>query len=160
MEEFEQQKSSLKMTDFIGHINMNFSVGDNLPSEPKLAEKTGYCLSNVREMLLILQCFGYVEVKHGKSTKLIKALSDAPNMEKGYDLFLLDLQNEKYGENLNAINRGIGNKILAERPLKKALKIGRPKLRELLIKLRCFGFIHKKPKSASVLNKNFPPIQG
>jgi hypothetical protein len=56
--------------------SLNLPIGSKIPSERHLAEEISSNRSGVREHLGRLESYGYIEINHGKSTILIKELSD------------------------------------------------------------------------------------
>jgi hypothetical protein len=64
------------LNDMVGYLKSNYNEGDKLPSEREMAELIiGYSRQKIREALIRLECFGYVEIRHGKASVLIKSLS-------------------------------------------------------------------------------------
>ncbi len=53
---------------------LKLSVGSKLPSERGLSEEIGYNRTVIREQLVRLESYEYIEINHGKSTVLIKEL--------------------------------------------------------------------------------------
>lgn len=61
--------------DLVFYLNiLKLSVGSKLPSERELSEEIGYNRTVIREQLVRLESYEYVEINHGKSTVLIKEL--------------------------------------------------------------------------------------
>jgi hypothetical protein len=64
--------------DLVFYLNiLKLPVGSKLPSERDLADEIGYNRTVIREQLVRLESYEYVEINHGKSTVLIKEL---PNL--------------------------------------------------------------------------------
>lgn len=51
-----------------------YSPNDVIPNERELAALTGFDRNTIRESLSKLQTLGYVLIRHGKKTKLIKSI--------------------------------------------------------------------------------------
>lgn len=60
--------------DLTDYISSNFKKGDELPGERIIADTINWNRSGVRENLVRLDTMGYVEIEHGKKTKLIENL--------------------------------------------------------------------------------------
>ncbi|OIM97954.1 hypothetical protein BFR57_09515 [Idiomarina sp. MD25a] len=60
---------------------LGLSVGSKLPAERELSEAFGCNRTVIREQLVRLESFGFVEINHGKSTVLIKELPDINDLE-------------------------------------------------------------------------------
>ncbi|WP_289032074.1 GntR family transcriptional regulator [uncultured Paraglaciecola sp.] len=65
-----EKDSALK--DLIGYLDKSFKVGDEIPSERDLEIDIGYSPAKLREALIRLECFGYIDIHHGKPNKLLK----------------------------------------------------------------------------------------
>lgn len=64
--------------DLVFYLNMlKLSIGSKIPPERELSEEVGYTRTVIREQLVRLESYEYVEINHGKSTILIKEL---PNL--------------------------------------------------------------------------------
>ncbi|GIU51486.1 PIN-like domain-containing protein [Shewanella sp. KT0246] len=57
--------------------SLDLTVESKLPSERDLSEAVGYNRTVIREQLVRLESFGFVDINHGKSTVLVKEL---PNL--------------------------------------------------------------------------------
>ena len=69
--------------DLVFYLNMQkLSVGSKLPSERELSEVVGYNRTVIRELLVRLESYEYVDINHGKSTLLIKELPSLNTLEK------------------------------------------------------------------------------
>ncbi|PMG77316.1 hypothetical protein BCU84_10930 [Shewanella sp. 10N.286.51.B7] len=69
-------ESDPALKELVGYLKINFNVGEKLPSERDLAELIiGYSRQKIREALIRLECFGYVEISHGKASILLTELS-------------------------------------------------------------------------------------
>lgn len=69
--------------DLVFYLNMQkLSVGSKLPSERELSEVVGYNRTVIREQLVRLESYEYVDINHGKSTLLIKELPSLNTLEK------------------------------------------------------------------------------
>jgi DNA-binding transcriptional MocR family regulator len=62
------------LRDIVSYIAPNFSAGDRLPAERMLELEVGYCRSAIREALIKLECFGYIEIQPSKAKVLLKKL--------------------------------------------------------------------------------------
>lgn len=70
-EEMVQRDSALK--ELIGYLTENYQSGDKLPSEREMSDFIiGYSRQKLREALIRLECFGYIDIQHGKSSVLLK----------------------------------------------------------------------------------------
>ena len=68
--------------DLVFYLNMlKLSVGSKLPSERELSEEIGYNRTVIREQLVRLESYEYVEINHGKSTVLIKELPSLTSLK-------------------------------------------------------------------------------
>lgn len=135
-------------------------------SEPALQQVSGWSKSKVREALCILESFGFVEVEHGKSTLIVKKFNEpVPGEEALIDIFKrhinLDTEAAKLVRFINA-NYSVGDKLLGERTMKKTvqpqIQIGREKLREVLLRLECTGFLKRMKQKKRVLLKSLDHI--
>ncbi|MCF6436759.1 GntR family transcriptional regulator [Pseudoalteromonas sp. MMG022] len=61
------------LRDIIGYLCQNYNVGDKIPSERDLDIEVGYSRTKVREALIRLDCFGYIDISHGKANRLLKS---------------------------------------------------------------------------------------
>nr|WP_321825626.1 GntR family transcriptional regulator [Alteromonas macleodii] len=71
---YEVVQRSPSFYDLSEYISTNFKKGDELPGERVIAEAINWNRSGVRENLVRLDTMGYVEIEHGKKTKLIENL--------------------------------------------------------------------------------------
>ena len=61
------------LKDLVGYLKDNYRVGDKIPGERDLAAFIiGYSRQKIRESLIRLACFGYVEISHGKTSVFTK----------------------------------------------------------------------------------------
>ncbi|MDO6619779.1 PIN-like domain-containing protein [Shewanella sp. 6_MG-2023] len=60
---------------------LDLAVESKLPSERDLSEAVGYNRTVIREQLVRLESFGFVEINHGKSTVLVKELPDLNHLD-------------------------------------------------------------------------------
>lgn len=63
------------LRDIVGYLDTNYSAGDKIPSERDLEINVGYSRAKTREALIRLECFGYIEIHHGKASILLKPIS-------------------------------------------------------------------------------------
>lgn len=63
------------LRDIVGYLSKDYSVGDKIPSERDLELVTGYSRARVREALIRLECFGYIDINHGKANHLLKSFT-------------------------------------------------------------------------------------
>ncbi|MGJ8680499.1 GntR family transcriptional regulator [Paraglaciecola sp.] len=68
------QKRYIHLRELSEHIKGNFKVGDALPNQHILADKMGYDRITLRENLIRLQCFGFINIEHGKPTTYVNQL--------------------------------------------------------------------------------------
>ncbi|MCU7556102.1 PIN domain-containing protein [Alteromonas sp. ASW11-19] len=71
---YEAVQRSPSFYDLSEYISTNFKKGDQLPGERIIADAINWNRSGVRENLVRLDTMGYVEIEHGKKTKLIENL--------------------------------------------------------------------------------------
>lgn len=71
---YEVVQRSPSFFDLAEYISTNFKKGDELPGERIIADAINWNRSCVRENLVRLDTMGYVEIEHGKKTKLIEDL--------------------------------------------------------------------------------------
>ena len=60
------------LRDLVGYLSSNFVVGDEIPSERHLEDEIGYSRAKMREALIKLECFGFIDIQHGKPNILLK----------------------------------------------------------------------------------------
>ncbi|WP_299262907.1 GntR family transcriptional regulator [uncultured Psychrosphaera sp.] len=63
-----------KLKNLVIYIKGNIKLNEALPGQDILKEIIGYSKQQLRESLIMLQCFGYISINHGKKTKLIKEI--------------------------------------------------------------------------------------
>lgn len=71
---YEAIRRSPSFYDLCDYISTNFKQGDLLPGERIISDAINWNRSGVRENLVRLDTMGFVEIVHGKKTKLIKNL--------------------------------------------------------------------------------------
>ncbi|NDW15972.1 DUF4935 domain-containing protein [Alteromonas genovensis] len=71
---YEAIQRSPSFYDLAEYISTNFKKGDHLPGERIIADAINWNRSGVRENLVRLDTMRYVEIVHGKKTKLIENL--------------------------------------------------------------------------------------
>jgi DNA-binding FadR family transcriptional regulator len=70
-EDMVQRDTALK--ELVGYIEKNYRTGEKLPSEREMSDLIiGYSRQKLREALIRLECFGYINIQHGKSSVLLK----------------------------------------------------------------------------------------
>jgi len=72
------------LRDLIGYLQQSFSVGDDIPSERDLEVEIGYSRAKLREALIRLECFGYIDIHHGKANVLLRPLDLEKNVFEGH----------------------------------------------------------------------------
>ena len=66
-------ESDTALRNLVEFLKKNHKVGDKIPNQRDLSELImGYSRQTIREALIRLECFGYIEISHGKSSVLIK----------------------------------------------------------------------------------------
>ena len=60
------------LKDLVGYLSEKFDVGEEIPSERHLEDEIGYSRAKMREALIKLECFGFIDIQHGKPNILLK----------------------------------------------------------------------------------------
>jgi DNA-binding FadR family transcriptional regulator len=156
-ERFDQLRARFNALDIIADwIKTNYSIGDELPGEGPLKLEIGYNKEMLREALICLECFGFVEIRHGKSTKVVGDIdSYKTSGDENVRFKRFCIKSEVTNKLLSTIGRNyqVGDKLIGERALETMLECGRPKVREAKRKLECFGFIKSEPQKRSIVIK-------
>jgi DNA-binding FadR family transcriptional regulator len=64
------------LKDLVGHLTDNFEVGNEIPSQRNLEVEIGYSRPKMREALIKLECFGFIDIQHGKPSILLKPFTE------------------------------------------------------------------------------------
>ncbi|AYN07634.2 hypothetical protein [Alteromonas sp. RKMC-009] len=130
-------------------------------SENYLQVLSGWGRAKVREVNIILECFGFMLIERGKVTSVNKFFNS--NKIDDDEVFKIVkkhiLADDKAIAVVKRLSNSIkvGSKLPGERSLKKELSndtdIGREKLRETLLRLECGGFLLRKNQARRVLLK-------
>jgi DNA-binding FadR family transcriptional regulator len=141
----ELVENDIDLKNVFDHLKSNFEVGAEISSERVLVDIIGYSRVKTRELLIVLDCYGLVDIQHGKSTILRQKIANLSSNEleaRFIEKLKADPDLKKFISTLSR-SIGIGDKLPGERKLKKAFQTNRGKVRELLIRLEGCGYLQK-----------------
>ena len=138
-------ENDIDLKNVVDHLKSNFEVGAEIPGERRLVDKIGYSLPKTRELLIVLDCYGFVDIQHGKGTVLRQNIANISSNELDARFIEKLKADPDLNEFISTLSKsiGIGDKLPGERKLKKVFRTSRGKVRELLIRLECCGFLQK-----------------
>jgi DNA-binding FadR family transcriptional regulator len=143
-------------------VNLNESGKLDELSSSYLERASGWSYSKVREVLIILECLGILDIKRGKYTKLTSSLNHFSVSEQ--DVIRIVKSHISNDEATLAFiayladEYHVGDKIEGERILKDELQIGREKIREIFLRLECAGFVLREKKKKRVLLRSLDEL--
>lgn len=138
-------------------------------SEIYLLNRSGWGRAKVREVRIILESFGFMVIEQGKVTAVNKGFKAlAITDDSVLDVVKNHITSDEKAQALASYisnNTKVGDKVPSERDLKKHLlknniHIGREKLREILLRLECGGYLYRKNRSKRVLLKPINEVLG
>jgi|ETN07SMinimDraft_1059922.scaffolds.fasta_scaffold51491_2 DNA-binding FadR family transcriptional regulator len=143
-------------------VSLNESGKLDELSSTYLEQKSGWSYSKVREVLIILECFGILDIKRGKYTQLTSSLNNFSVSEQDVIKIVKShiLSDEATVSFIGylADEYHVGEKIEGERFLKDEVHIGREKIREIFLRLECAGFVFREKKKKRVLLRSLDEL--
>lgn len=131
-------------------------------SSPYLAEISGWSYSKVREVLVILESFGVLNIEHGKCIRVTQSLDALEANED--DVFRIVKSHIDADEKTKVFishvesEYAVGDKIDGERPLEELTPIGREKIREVFLRLECAGFVLREGQKKRIKLCTLQPL--
>lgn len=141
LENYYSTKPALR--DISELISKRYKVGSNLESEIKLAENVQYSPQTVRESLIILESFGFVEITPRLNTKLISCpQSSAPSCPDSIlkKKLNVDIKFKNFVKYLRDRFK-IGQKLPGQRVLARLNVLSPDTVRTFNIRLECAGYL-------------------
>lgn len=136
-------KKKSAVQNLICYLKDKCVVGELIPGELELIENAGHPHQQTRAGLIVLESFGYLEIKHGKASTLIRSLSDEP-LDVSEAILKKKLKtDERLRKLVELISKHykVNSNLPGERKLLNNPDIYKDKLKEDLLRLECAGYI-------------------
>lgn len=123
---------------------------------------SGWSYSKVREVLVILESFGVLDIEHGKYMRVTQSLDALTGDED--EVFRIVKSHIERDEKTKVFisylesEYAVGDKIAGERPLEEVTPIGREKIREIFLRLECAGFVLREGQKKRIKLCSLQPL--
>ncbi|MEM5508491.1 hypothetical protein WNY98_06400 [Pseudoalteromonas sp. AS71] len=136
-------KKKNAVQNLISYLQVTFNAGERIPGELELKDILGHPLQQTREALIVLESFGYLEIKERKPSTLLRSLSDQP-LDVGEAILKSRLKDDEKFRNLVELiikNHQVNSELPGVRQLSNHPDLYKDKLKEDLLRLECAGYI-------------------